>query len=110
MWAFPMRSASEPFRLLGLSPSTVIILLLTLSALSRLTICMTIPILPDEAYYFVWSKHLDASYYSKGPAIAWTIWAGTSLFGPKSSGDSDLLRASLSWDRLAGLSPGAEMV
>ena len=95
-----MRSASDQFRLLGLSPSIVIILLLTLSALSRLTICMTIPILPDEAYYFEWSKHLDASYFSKGPAIAWTIWAGTSLFGPNLLGIrifSVLLSAGTAW-------------
>jgi len=38
-------------------------------------------LVPDEAYYWLWSKHLAASYRDKGPAIAWTIAAGTKLFG-----------------------------
>jgi len=36
---------------------------------------------PDEAYYAMWSERLDICYYSKGPGIAATIWAGTHLFG-----------------------------
>src|SRR5664280_2033443 len=35
----------------------------------------------DEAHYWTWSRHLDWSYYSKGPMIAWLIYAGTQLFG-----------------------------
>ncbi len=41
---------------------------------------------PDEAYYHLWSQHPDLSYYSKGPGIAATIWAGTHLFGPTEFG------------------------
>ena len=26
---------------------------------------------PDEAHYWDWSRHLDWSYYSKGPLVAW---------------------------------------
>lgn len=37
---------------------------------------------PDEAHYWDWSRHLDWSYYSKGPLIAWIIRAGCELFGP----------------------------
>lgn len=36
---------------------------------------------PDEAQYWTWSRALDWGYYSKPPAIAWQIWAGTELFG-----------------------------
>src|SRR6187401_2087432 len=36
---------------------------------------------PDEAHYWVWSQHLDWSYYSKGPLIAYLIRAGTELAG-----------------------------
>lgn len=36
---------------------------------------------PDEAQYWTWSQALDWGYYSKPPAIAWTIALGTSLFG-----------------------------
>ena len=35
----------------------------------------------DEAHYWTWSRHLDWSYYSKGPMIAWLIYASTQLFG-----------------------------
>jgi hypothetical protein len=38
-------------------------------------------LVPDEAYYWLWSKHLAASYRDKGPGIAWTIALGTKLFG-----------------------------
>ncbi len=36
---------------------------------------------PDEAHYWEWSRRLDLSYYSKGPAIAYLIAFGTSVFG-----------------------------
>jgi len=35
----------------------------------------------DEAYQWVWSKHLALSYYSKPPLIAWAHFASTSLWG-----------------------------
>jgi hypothetical protein len=35
----------------------------------------------DEAQYWDWSRQLDWSYYSKGPAIAYIIRASTSAFG-----------------------------
>jgi membrane-associated phospholipid phosphatase len=35
----------------------------------------------DEAYQWLWSKHLALSYCSKPPGIALIQWAGTSLFG-----------------------------
>src|SRR3954451_22597062 len=39
---------------------------------------------PDEAHYWDWSRHLDWSYYSKGPLVAWLIRASCELFGPLS--------------------------
>jgi 4-amino-4-deoxy-L-arabinose transferase-like glycosyltransferase len=36
---------------------------------------------PDEAHYWDWSRNLDWSYYSKGPAVAWLIRASCSLLG-----------------------------
>jgi hypothetical protein len=36
---------------------------------------------PDEAHYWDWSRHLDWSYYSKGPLVAYLIRAGTALTG-----------------------------
>src|SRR5438034_44296 len=36
---------------------------------------------PDEAHYWDWSRHLDWSYYSKGPLVAWLIRLSCILFG-----------------------------
>jgi 4-amino-4-deoxy-L-arabinose transferase-like glycosyltransferase len=40
-----------------------------------------IPIVPDEAYYWEWSRHLAAGYYDHPPAIALLVRAGTMLAG-----------------------------
>jgi hypothetical protein len=40
---------------------------------------------PDEAHYWDWSRHLDWSYYSKGPLVAWLIRLGCLLAGRWSS-------------------------
>jgi 4-amino-4-deoxy-L-arabinose transferase-like glycosyltransferase len=40
----------------------------------------------DEAYQWVWSKHLALSYYSKPPLIALTQFLGTSLCGDTAFG------------------------
>ena len=39
---------------------------------------------PDEAHYWDWSRHLDWSYYSKGPGVACLIRLSCELFGPLS--------------------------
>jgi membrane-associated phospholipid phosphatase len=41
----------------------------------------TIGLSGDEAYQWIWSKHLALSYYSKPPGIALIQFAGTHLFG-----------------------------
>ncbi|WP_027177017.1 ArnT family glycosyltransferase [Desulfovibrio aminophilus] len=35
----------------------------------------------DEAQYWDWTRHLQLTYYSKGPLIAWIISFWTALFG-----------------------------
>jgi 4-amino-4-deoxy-L-arabinose transferase-like glycosyltransferase len=37
---------------------------------------------PDEAHYWDWSRHLDWSYYSKGPLVAYLIRASCEVAGP----------------------------
>jgi 4-amino-4-deoxy-L-arabinose transferase-like glycosyltransferase len=78
-------SDSSP-RFLGLAPASAAILVIALTSLFRFFYCVWLPILPDEAYYFQWSRHLDASYFSKGPGVAYTIAAGTALFGGNNFG------------------------
>jgi len=35
----------------------------------------------DEAQYWDWTRHLQLTYYSKGPLIAWIIALGTGILG-----------------------------
>ncbi len=76
---------SKP-RFLGLSPAAAATLLIAVTTAFRLCYASWLPILPDETYYLQWARHLDASYISKGPAIAYTIAAGTGLFGGNNFG------------------------
>jgi membrane-associated phospholipid phosphatase len=46
----------------------------------------TIQLSEDEAYQWVWSKHLDISYFSKPPFIAYAQFIGTSLWGDTAFG------------------------
>ena len=41
---------------------------------------------PDEAQYWVWSKHLSLGYYSKSPGIAWMIALTTHFLGDNELG------------------------
>ena len=47
----------------------------------RAVMATLLPLSADEAYYWLWSKHLAAGYYDHPPMIAWAIRAGTLLFG-----------------------------
>ncbi|CAF0703771.1 ArnT family glycosyltransferase [Candidatus Methylacidithermus pantelleriae] len=47
----------------------------------RLWMASRLELVPDEAYYWLWSHRLDWSYYSKGPGVAWTIFLGRLLGG-----------------------------
>lgn len=40
----------------------------------------TIQLSEDEAYQWLWSKHLALAYYSKPPMIAYAQWLGTSIW------------------------------
>lgn len=55
--------------------------MLSLLTLIRLLYIQWAPLdlAPDEAHYWEWSRHLDISYYSKGPMVAFLIFLMTSL-------------------------------
>jgi 4-amino-4-deoxy-L-arabinose transferase-like glycosyltransferase len=57
--------------------------LLALAALTllRLALAASIPLAPDEAYYFLWSRHLQPGYFDHPPMVALWIRAGTALLG-----------------------------
>jgi 4-amino-4-deoxy-L-arabinose transferase-like glycosyltransferase len=63
------------------SPLRLAIFLFVALTAYRLWFITQLQLVPDEAYYWLWSKHLAASYRDKGPAVAWTIALGTKIFG-----------------------------
>jgi 4-amino-4-deoxy-L-arabinose transferase-like glycosyltransferase len=91
---------SSSFRFLGMTAVQAAWLVIGVATIFRLFFCMWLPMLPDETYYFQWSRHLDASYFSKGPAVAYTIALGTALFGANNLGVrffAVLLSAGTAW-------------
>jgi len=49
--------------------------------LFKILVARSFPIIGDEAYYWLWSQHLDLSYVSHPPMIAYVNFITTSLFG-----------------------------
>lgn len=47
----------------------------------RLVLAATLPLFPDETYYWVWSGRLAGGYFDHPPMLAWLIAAGTALLG-----------------------------
>ena len=52
-----------------------------LIVLLRILLAATANLSEDEAYYWLWSRHLAAGYYDHPPMVAAWIAAGTALFG-----------------------------
>lgn len=64
-------------RLLDTRNAIVLIGLLTLW---RLYLSAELQLHPDEAYYWLWSRHLDVAYYDHPPMVAYFIWLTTRIF------------------------------
>lgn len=47
-----------------------------LTLIIKLVVAYFLPLLPDEAYYWVWSHNLQLSYYDHPPMIAWLFRLG----------------------------------
>ena len=56
-------------------------LVLGLGLAVRLCLSGQFLLVPDEAYYWQWSRYLSLGYYDHPPMIAWGIWLTTKLFG-----------------------------
>jgi dolichol-phosphate mannosyltransferase len=52
----------------------------------RLVYAATVELLPEETYYWNYSRHLDIGYLDHPPMVAWLIKAGTSVFGQSQFG------------------------
>jgi 4-amino-4-deoxy-L-arabinose transferase-like glycosyltransferase len=54
--------------------------------LVRLCVAAAVPLAPDEAYYWIWSRALAAGYLDHPPMVALWIRAGTALAGSDAIG------------------------
>jgi dolichol-phosphate mannosyltransferase len=52
----------------------------------RLVYLGSIELLPEEAYYWDYSRHLDIGYLDHPPMVAWLIRIGTAVFGQSQFG------------------------
>jgi dolichol-phosphate mannosyltransferase len=57
-----------------------------LTAALRLVAAIVIPVLPEEAYHWLYARHLDIGYYDHPPMIAWMIALGRLVFGDSALG------------------------
>src|SRR5512133_1567390 len=72
-------AVAAPTRDRGLSRALLIV---TVAAAIRLVFAALIPVLPDEAYYWEWSRNLAAGYFDHPYAIALLIRFGDALLAP----------------------------
>ena len=56
-----------------------IVALWALALAVKLSIAYGFPLFADEAYYWVWSKHLSLSYFDHPPFVAWILSIGRAL-------------------------------
>jgi 4-amino-4-deoxy-L-arabinose transferase-like glycosyltransferase len=62
-------------------PARVSLALVLFLIVIRGAVAAMLPLSADEAYYWLWSRHLAAGYFDHPPMIAWLIKAGTAPFG-----------------------------
>jgi len=55
--------------------------LLALSLALRVVAMVNVPLVPEEAYYWMYAQHPNLSYYDHPPMVAWVIGLGTVVFG-----------------------------
>jgi 4-amino-4-deoxy-L-arabinose transferase-like glycosyltransferase len=84
--------------------------------LLRLVLAAVLPLAPDENYYFLWSRHLQAGYFDHPPMVAFWIRAGTAICGNNALGIrllgplSAALGSVLLWDAAEQLAPGRGII
>lgn len=55
--------------------------LFALALVLRLLVIAFVPLIPEEAYYWMYAKKLELSYFDHPPMIAWVIGLGTAVLG-----------------------------
>jgi dolichol-phosphate mannosyltransferase len=95
-WGWPPQFSIVPVVALGLAVSfpgfsyavsdkktwhTLGIGLIAYAFVLRLVYAGSVELMPEETYYWNYSRHLDFGYLDHPPMVAWLIRAGTSVFG-----------------------------
>ncbi|HMN74577.1 MAG TPA: glycosyltransferase family 39 protein [Burkholderiaceae bacterium] len=75
-----MSTPGSPLEALHARPHAIALLIAAFTLL-RLVLAATVPLLPQEAYYWSWSRHLDWSYFDHPPLATYSIAATTAVFG-----------------------------
>jgi 4-amino-4-deoxy-L-arabinose transferase-like glycosyltransferase len=57
------------------------VVLISAAAIVRLVLAASFPLVPDETYYWEWSRRLAGGYFDHPPAIALLVRGGVTLFG-----------------------------
>jgi 4-amino-4-deoxy-L-arabinose transferase-like glycosyltransferase len=52
-----------------------------IAAASMGAIALRLPVIPDEAYYWTWSRAPALTYFDHPPGVAWMLAASTAVFG-----------------------------
>ncbi|MBX3174314.1 MAG: glycosyltransferase family 39 protein [Gemmatimonadaceae bacterium] len=60
--------------------------LIAAATLARLMLGAIVPLFPDEAYYWEWSRHLQPGYFDHPGVLAYAIALGTAVFGDTNIG------------------------
>lgn len=58
-----------------------LLFIISIIAIIKINIATHLELNSEEAQYWTWSKHLQLSYYSKPPLIAYLNWLSTLIFG-----------------------------
>jgi 4-amino-4-deoxy-L-arabinose transferase-like glycosyltransferase len=93
-------------------PVAAVAAALLLLTILRLALSAVMPLAPDEAYYWAWSRALAPGYFDHPPMVALWIFAGTRLAGDTALGIrllgplSVALGSVLLWDAADRLLPG----
>jgi len=91
-------SAPDRWRAIADRPRSIALLIAAVT-LVRLLLAATVPLLPQEAYYWTWSRHLDWSYFDHPPLATYSIALTTAIFGQTSFGiKAAIVLWSLGWN------------
>jgi len=84
IWQPPSREDLKQLltvRRISMNWSVALLVLLALALVLRVAAMAGMPLVPEEAYYWMYSQHPSLSYFDHPPMVAWVIWFGTQLFG-----------------------------